>query len=206
MESSIAPQPKRPGKKPTQAMFAKVFHWVNILSLLLMMASGLRIYAANPVFGGRDGLRLPKFLEFLMIGDGLAQGRDWHFAIMWVYSLNLLGYGLFILFTKRWKHRFADGGDLKVIRVSANEKRRNYAWHRLVYTSIVPILLLSIASGLAMYKPVQFAWLAALFRDWQTLRVVHFTTVPIVLIFTFVHSCMALTVGGKRLVKSMFLA
>jgi thiosulfate reductase cytochrome b subunit len=76
----------------------------------------------------------------------------------------------------------------------------------LVYTSIIPILLLSIASGLAMYKPVQFAWLAALFRDWQTLRVVHFITVPIVLIFTFVHSCMALTVGGKRLVKSMFLA
>lgn len=201
MESSTAP--KRPAKKPTQAGIAKIFHWINILSLLMMMISGLQIYNANPVFGGRSGWEFPGFLT---IGNGLAQGRDWHFAIMWVYALNLLGYGLFILFTKRWQHRFAGSSDLKVVRVSANEKRRNYAWHRLVYTAIIPVLLLSITSGLSMYKPVQFAWLAGLFRDWQTLRTVHFITVPIVLAFTFVHSFFALTVGGMRLVKSMFLA
>ncbi|MDZ8258341.1 hypothetical protein [Nostoc sp. ChiQUE01b] len=50
-----------------------------------------------------------------------------------------------------WKHR----GDLKVLQVSQNPKHKNYVWHRLVYTAIIPIPLLAILSGLAMYKPDQ---------------------------------------------------
>ncbi|MDX2240004.1 MAG: cytochrome b/b6 domain-containing protein [Leptolyngbyaceae cyanobacterium bins.302] len=192
---------QRKGKLPSQALLAKAFHWVNIISLILMIGSGLQIYNANPVFGGRGGWHFPKFL---LLGGWLAGGRDWHFTVMWIYSLNLLGYGLFILITRRWQNRFASSSDLKAIRVSQNAKRRNYAWHRFVYTAIVPILLLAIASGLAMYKPAQLHWLAALFGDWQTLRTVHFITVPIVLAFTLVHSLLALRVGSMRLVKSMF--
>jgi len=124
---------------------------------------------------------------------------------MWVYSLNLLGYGIYIFVTRRWQHRFASGGDLKAVQVSQNEKRKNYAWHRLVYTAIIPILLLAIVSGLSMYKPAQLHWLSGLFGNWQNLRVVHFITVPIVLLFTLVHSLLALKAGSFRLVKSMFL-
>ncbi|MFM7573892.1 MAG: hypothetical protein ACKO4S_12275, partial [Snowella sp.] len=48
----IPPQPK-------QAIAAKIFHWVNLIGLTLMLTSGLQIYNANPVFGGRGGLRIP---------------------------------------------------------------------------------------------------------------------------------------------------
>jgi thiosulfate reductase cytochrome b subunit len=194
--------PKRKPKLPSQALWAKIFHWVNIISLILMIVSGLQIYNANPVFGGRAGWDFP---QLVVLGGGLAGGRDWHFAIMWIYALNLLGYGLYILITRRWQHRFASGGDLKAARVSQNEKRKNYAWHRLVYTGIIPILVLAIVSGLAMYKPVQLHWLAGLFGNWQTLRTVHFITVPIVLLFTFLHSLLALKVGKLPLIKSMFI-
>ena len=199
--NAAAPSKRKP-KAPSQAIAAKAFHWLNIITLVLMMTSGLRIYNANPVFGGREGWHFP---GFLLIGNGLAEGRDWHFAIMWLYALNLLGYGLYVFITRRWQHRFASSNDLKAVQVSQNEKRKTYAWHRLVYTAIVPILLLAIASGLAMYKPVQLHWLAALFGNWQTLRTIHFITVPTVLLFTFVHSLLALRVGTLRLVKSMFL-
>lgn len=192
---------KRKAKLPSQAVLAKTFHWVNIIALLLMMASGLQIYNANPVFGGRAGWDFP---ELVLLGGWLAGGRAWHFAIMWVYSLNLLAYGIFIFITQRWQHRFASSGDLKALRASQNEKRKNFAKHRLVYTLIMPVLLLAIASGLAMYKPAQLHWLAAMFGNWQTLRTVHFMTVPIVLAFTLVHSLLALKVGNLRLVKSMF--
>jgi thiosulfate reductase cytochrome b subunit len=188
-------------KLPSQAVFAKIFHWVNIISLLLMTSSGLQIYNANPVFGGREGWHFPKFL---LLGGWLAGGRDWHFAIMWLYSLNLLAYGVYVLATRRYQHRFASSKDLKAVQVSQNEKRKNYGWHRLVYTAIVPVLLLAIASGLAMYKPAQLYWLAALFGNWQTLRTIHFITVPVVLLFTLVHSLLALKVGSLRLIKSMF--
>jgi thiosulfate reductase cytochrome b subunit len=91
-----------------------------------MISSGLQIYNANPVFGGRAGWHFPKFL---LLGGWLAGGRDWHFAIMWVYSLNLFAYGLYVLITRRYQHRFANSGDLKAVRVRQNEERKNYAWH-----------------------------------------------------------------------------
>lgn len=200
MAASVSPRSK--ARLPSQAFLAKTFHWVNIISLILMIGSGLQIYNANPVFGGREGWHFP---QLLLLGGWLAGGRDWHFAMMWIYSLNLLWYGFYVFITRRWQHRFAGSSDVKAVQVSQNVKRKNYAWHRLVYTAIIPILLLAIVSGLSMYKPAQFHWLVELFGGWQTLRVVHFITVPTVILFTLAHSLLALKVGSLRLIKSMFL-
>jgi thiosulfate reductase cytochrome b subunit len=183
-------------KSSGQPIVIKIFHWVNIISLFGMVTSGLQIYNANPVFGGREGLHIPWLIT---LGGWLAGGRNWHFATMWIYGLNLLGYGVYILWTRRWRDRFIHTQDFKSIQNSSNSKRRNYAWHRIVYTSIIPILLLAIASGLSMYQPVQFYWLSSLFGDWQALRTAHFMTVPLVLIFTFIHSSLALGIGEGKI-------
>ncbi len=201
MTSSI-PSKRKDRSTPSQAILAKTFHWINIISLMLMIASGLEIYNANPVFGGREGWHFP---DFLLLGGWLAGGRHWHFAAMWLFSLNLLWYGLYVLVTRRWQRRFASSSDLQALLVSQNLKRQNYAWHRLVYTGIIPVLLLAILSGLTMYKPAQLHWLFGLFGNWQTLRIVHFLTVPTVMLFTIAHSLLALKVGSFRLIKSMFL-
>lgn len=187
--------------KPPQALAAKIFHWVNLVSLFLMLTSGLQIYNANPVFGGREGVHISPLFT---LGGWLAGGRHWHFAAMWFFSLNLLGYGVYILATRRWRHRFVSEKDIKALQLSQNPKRRAYAWHRIAYTAIVPILLLAIFSGLGMYKPAQFHWIVDFFGDWQALRIVHFATVPIVLIFAVIHSLLGLKVGGERLINSMF--
>lgn len=167
-----------------------------------MLTSGLQIYNANPVFGGREGFHFP-FIGLL--GGWLAGGRHWHFAAMWFFSLNLLWYGVYVLLTQRWKHRYVSGNDIKALQHSNNTKRRVYAWHRIAYTSIIPILLLALLSGLGMYKPAQFHWIVDFFGDWYALRVVHFLTVPIVITFAIVHSWLAFKAGGDRLVDSMFL-
>ncbi len=193
---------KKGRSQPSQALLAKTFHWINIVSLFLMLSSGLQIYNANPVFGGRGGWTFPSAFT---LGGWLGGGRSWHFAVMWLYCINLLLYGLYIVLTRRWNRRFVDSQDIKALQSSHNVKRKNYAWHRLVYTAIIPVLVLAIISGLAMYKPAQFAWLSGLFGSWQILRTVHFITVPTVLLFTFLHSILALKVGGLRLVNSMFL-
>jgi thiosulfate reductase cytochrome b subunit len=187
---------------PHQQVVIKLFHGTIVISLFLMMASGLQIYNANPVFGGREGWNFPSLVT---LGEWLAGGRNWHFAMMWVFSFNLLVYGIYIGLTKRWQRRFVSGSDIQVLKTGQNPKRKAYAWHRLLYTGIIPILLLAIVSGLAMYKPVQLAWLANLFGDWQTLRTVHFLTVPIALLYTLIHILMALKVGGTRILRSMFI-
>jgi thiosulfate reductase cytochrome b subunit len=201
MESSVPTQTPRPPLKVTQAIPAKIFHWVNIISLLLMITSGLQIYNANPVFGGRAGWHFP---PILLLGGWLAGGRHWHFAAMWLFSINLLWYGIYIVITRRWKHRFVGSKDLKVLQQSQNQKRRNYAWHRIAYTAIIPILLLAVITGIGMYKPGQFYWIVDCFGSWFALRIVHFISVPLVMIFALVHSLLGLKVGGSRLIDSMF--
>src|SRR4028118_320370 len=147
MESSVPSQTPKPPLKVTQAIPAKVFHWINIISLVLMIGSGLQIYNANPVFGGRAGWHFP---PLFLLGGWLAGGRHWHFAAMWLFALNLVWYGLYIFITRRWKHRFLASNDLKALQQSRNPKRKNYAWHRLTYTAIIPILLLALLTGLGM--------------------------------------------------------
>jgi thiosulfate reductase cytochrome b subunit len=181
---------------------AKLFHWVNIISLLMMLTSGLQIYNANPVFGGREGFHFP---PIGLLGGWLAGGRHWHFIAMWFFSLNLLWYGVYILVTRRWQHRFVGQNDIQALRESQNPKRRIYAWHRVAYTSIVFVLLLAMFTGIGMYKPAQFPWIAEFFGDWFALRVMHFLTVPAVILFAIAHSWLALKAGGDRLVNSMFL-
>lgn len=167
-----------------------------------MLTSGLQIYNANPVFGGRAGWHFP-FIGLL--GGWLAGGRHWHFAAMWFFSLNLLWYGVYVLVSRRWRHRYVSQNDIKALQTSHNPKRRIYAWHRIAYTAIIPILLLGIFTGIGMYKPAQFAWIVDCFGDWFALRVVHFMLVPAFILFAIVHSLLALKAGGDRLVNSMFV-
>jgi thiosulfate reductase cytochrome b subunit len=169
---------------------------------MMMLTSGLQIYNANPVFGGRAGFHFP---PIGLLGGWLAGGRHWHFIAMWFFSLNLLWYGVYILATRRWQHRFVGQNDIKALRESQNPKRRIYAWHRVAYTSIILVLLLAVFTGIGMYKPAQFPWIAEFFGDWFALRVMHFLTVPAVILFAIAHSWLALKAGGDRLVNSMFL-
>ena len=81
--------PETPRKSPTQAIVAKIFHYCNFISLFIMITSGLQIYNANPVFGGRGGLYI---FPLFTLGGWLAGGRHWHFAAMWLFSLNLFCY------------------------------------------------------------------------------------------------------------------
>ncbi len=186
---------------PRQAFLAKSFHWINLISLFLMLTSGLQIYNANPVFGGRAGWQIPPIFT---LGGWLAGGRHWHFAAMWLFSLNLLWYGLYVLISRRWRHRFVGTNDLKALQRSRNPQRRIYAWHRIAYTVIVPVLLLAILTGIGMYKPAQFPWIVDMFGSWQALRIVHFSSVPIVVMFAIAHSWLGLKAGGSRLLESMF--
>ncbi len=192
---------RSPTPKFSQTLAVKIFHWVSLVSLFLMITSGLQIYNANPVFGGRTGFHIPAIFG---LGGWLAGGRHWHFAMMWIFVLNLAWYGLYVLLTRRWQHRYISTKDVKVLVVSQNNKRKNYAWHRLVYTLLIPILFLSIYSGLGMYKPAQFYWIVDSFGGWEALRITHFMAVPITIILAAIHSQLGRKVGGDRLLDSMF--
>jgi thiosulfate reductase cytochrome b subunit len=53
---------------------------------------------------------------------------------------------------------------------------------------------LVFASGLAIWKPVQFSWLTALFYDFQGARLAHFIGMALIVLFMLVHISLALLV------------
>ncbi|MEB3263504.1 MAG: cytochrome b/b6 domain-containing protein [Synechococcus sp.] len=191
---------------PLAPLWTRAFHALNLLVLLLMGASGLEIYNANPVFGGREGAVVPPLFT---LGGWLAGSRDWHFGFMGLYAANL---GLWIALLLRRRHRrLAQTGDLATLRVSGNPARRRLSGHRITYTLMLIVLAFSLITGLAMYKPAQFWWLSGLFSfgemfgvtAWQTLRVAHLATIPAMLLLLLAHVVLSWRIGGWWLLRSM---
>jgi thiosulfate reductase cytochrome b subunit len=75
------------------------------------------------------------------------------------------------------------------------------AVQRLSYVGIILAALLVFLSGLAIWKPVQFQGLTALFVDFQGARLVHFLAMAAIVLFMLVHVTLAVLV--PRTIRSM---
>ena len=74
----------------------RLCHWVNAISLFVMVGSGLQIFRAFPSFGAKipqkDLLHWPKSFA---IGGWLGGALQWHLTFMWIYiatGVIYLGY------------------------------------------------------------------------------------------------------------------
>src|ERR1700680_1587763 len=77
----------------------RLCHWLNAISLFVLVGSGLQIFRAFPSFGAKipqkDLLHWPKSLA---IGGWLGGALQWHQTFMWLYiatGLFYLGYQIF---------------------------------------------------------------------------------------------------------------
>ena len=179
-------------------LWTRWFHAFDALVLLVMAGSGLQIYNANPVFGGRGGATFPPLLT---LGGWLEGGRFWHFGFMALFALNL-GIWIGLLLQRRRRH-LAKIADLVSWRGSQNLAKRRYSAHRLIYTLMLIVLGFSLITGLAMYKPVQLWWLSGLFGSWQILRVFHFATIPAMVALVINHGVLSWRIGGLSLMRKM---
>src|SRR5262245_47589757 len=67
-------------------VWVRITHWINALAMLMMIASGWRIYNASPLFPF-------EFPEAVTTGgNGLADALRWHFAAMWLLVVNGIVY------------------------------------------------------------------------------------------------------------------
>lgn len=65
--------------------YVRICHWINAFSILLMVASGWKIYNASPIYHF-------VFPKSVTIGGWLGGALLWHFAAMWVLVANGLLY------------------------------------------------------------------------------------------------------------------
>jgi thiosulfate reductase cytochrome b subunit len=191
-------------------------HWLNAVLLLGMIASGLQIYGAYAHFGPRGApYALPNpwdgegFPQWARLGGWLAAGLNWHFALAWPFVLTGVVYVGFLVLTGEWRSllfRFRDLGPAWQmqryylgLRKDHPAQGKHNALQKLAYTSIVLVGVLATASGFAIYKPVQLAWLTALFGGYELARYWHFVSVWVFVAFTLVHVALVLLVDPASL-------
>jgi len=179
------------------------FHWVNFPVLLLMLWSGLLIYWANAVYRlGLGGSTLfqffpEAFFEALGIPYRLAEGMSLHFFFMWFFAINGLLYVVYTLLSGEWRylvpnrHSFREAiqvalHDLGVSHVEPAPRKYNGA-QQIAYTTVILMGSGSLLTGIAIYKPVQFAWLTQLLGGYEWARWEHFWLAVGYVLFLVVH-------------------
>jgi thiosulfate reductase cytochrome b subunit len=175
----------------------RIMHWLNAVAMFIMIGSGWKIYNDEVIFGWLH------FPEALTIGHWAQHGLQWHFLGMWIVAINgacYLTYGLAtgrfrrMLLPIYWHELIATIYDAMRLRLSHDDPTKYNTVQKLLYVGILSIGVLTVLSGLALWKPIQFSELLALFGDFQTARLIHFLCVTAIVLFVVVHVSLALLV------------
>src|ERR1700728_2022458 len=175
----------------------RIMHWINAVAIFIMIGSGWKIYNDDVIFG---------FLHFpdaVVIGKWAQHGLQWHFFGMWIFVLNGLAYLCYGIVSGRFRQKlfpvwprdvFATVADALRLHLRHDDLTHYNAVQKVLYLGIMLVGLLIVISGLALWKPVQFSELAALFGSFQTIRLVHFLCMSAIVLFLLVHIALALLV------------
>jgi len=194
----------------------RLTHWVNTLVLVGMIGSGLQIYGAYPRFwlhgtllavpNPFDNHPLPHLVR---LGGWLAGGLNWHFFLMWPLLLNGLLYLLYLLVSGEGKILAFRPRDIPRavqmqlyylrLRKDHPPQGKHNALQKAAYSFIVVLAVLSILSGIAIWKPVQLAFLTALFGGYEWARYWHFVAVWLFTGFIVVHVALVFLVDPASL-------
>jgi len=190
------------------------FHWINFPVLTVMIWSGWLIYWANDVYRvGLGRFTLFKFFpqwfyDRLHLGSRLAEGMAWHFLFMWLFGVNGLLYVLYTALSGEWRylvpnrHSFREAiqvllYDLHLTKHRPPRRKFNGA-QQIAYTSIILMGAGSLLTGLAIYKPTQFAWLATLLGGYMAARFEHFWLMIGYILFFVVHIAQVIRTGWNN--------
>ena len=177
-------------------LYVRVTHWINAVAILIMVGSGWQIYNASPLFGFT-------FPASITLGGWLAGALLWHFAAMWLLIANGLVYVILALVTGHFRRKLLPIRPGEIVRdfkatVSGRLSRDDLAAYNAVQKALYAGVLLAgvviVASGFALWKPVQLQELAALFGGYEGARLVHFFAMAAIVAFLVIHVVMALLV------------
>jgi len=193
----------------------RLTHWINVIALPIMIASGLRIFNAYPGFARRgetfccypwEGKAIPDALTF---GGWLAGARNWHFAMMWVLVVNGIVYLAFIYLHGEWRDLVPRRGDprdaIEMVRFYFFRRRehphqgKHNALQKLAYFSMPIITALAVLTGIAIWKPVQLSGLTMLFGGYVWARYFHFLAMVLLVALVLGHVFMVLSVDPYSL-------
>lgn len=210
----------------------RLWHWINALTVFVMLMSGLMIFNAHPhLYWGKFGANFDRpWLSFhgrpipgwatIPSTYNLAAARRWHLAFAWILVVGLILFLLVSLFNRHVQRDLAPNGE---------EVKPAHIWHdigeharlrfptgdaafrynilqKLSYVAVIFLLIpLMILTGLAMSPAMDasWPWLLDIFAGRQSARSIHFICAMAILAFILVHLVMVLLAGPINEIGSM---
>lgn len=205
----------------------RLTHWINALTIFIMVGSGLNIFNAHPrLYWGKAGadfdkpfLALHAWPDWLTIPGymDLADARHWHFFFAWVLLIN---GALYVAWSLARRHIQRDlwptAADLRAIPRSISDHiklkhptgeaaKRYNVLQRLAYLGLLMLLIGMVVTGLTMSPGVDaFApWLVTVLGGRQSARTLHFLFASAIVLFIAVHLIEVVLAGPFNEVRSM---
>lgn len=207
----------------------RIWHWVNALSIFVLLMSGLMISNAHPMlYWGQYGanldtpwLVLPRFPGYLTIPSGysLALARHWHLFAAWFFAFGFLIYCVMIVWNRHFRndlafrkgelapsHLIADVIEHAQLKFPTGEAALRYnVLQKIAYNGTLFVLIpLLIITGLGL-SPGFNAILPIpdLFGGRQTVRSIHFIAMMGIALFIVVHLALVILAGPYNEIRSM---
>jgi thiosulfate reductase cytochrome b subunit len=163
-------------------------HWIGVYAMACMILSGLVIYNASPI--------LPfTFPRWAGLGGWLGGALAWHLSAMWLLFADGAAYLIYGFCSGHFRRdlRPQGFGALKrdvgaAVRFRLGHRIGHYnAVQRLLYVGLILVVIVAVTTGLSLWKPVQFGWLAGFYGGYPVARVIHFTTMSLIVAFVALH-------------------
>jgi Ni/Fe-hydrogenase b-type cytochrome subunit len=228
----VAPPPPPPRIAYRHRLPTRIWHWINALTVFVMLMSGLMIFNAHPhLYWGQYGANFDhSWLSFrgrpfpgwatIPSTYNLAAARRWHLAFAW---LLVVGLAMFLLVSLWNRHVQRD------LAPTRDEVKPKHIWHdireharlrfptgdaalrynilqKISYAAVIFLLLpLMFLTGLAMSPAMDAAWpwLLDIFGGRQSARSIHFICATAILAFILVHLAMVALAGPINEIGSM---
>jgi thiosulfate reductase cytochrome b subunit len=179
-----------------------------------MAGSGLQIFRAFQSFGAKIPEKaLINWPKSLAIGGWLGGALQWHLTFMWIYLGTGLVYLGYRMFSGHYKQVFCAPRDVSGVwpmvhyyfffRPKPPARETYNPLQKNAYTAVLILGVLSVATGFAIWKPIQFSWLAWMIGGFHYARLWHFVIMWAMLLFVFGHLIMVVLHGWNNFVSML---
>ena len=208
----------------------RVWHWINLLAIIVLFMSGLNISNAHPyLYWGEWGfapeqawLEVPRFPGWMTIPGfySLAKARDWHLLMAFPFAFGLLGMWIAMLWNGhfgrdlmtgkrewRWQAIRRDIGQHLRLDFTHSDGKYNFL-QKLAYGLVLGVLLPGmVLTGMAISPGMDaaFPWLLDIFDGRQSARSIHFLFAWGLFGFFVIHVALVLLTGPIGHLRSMTL-
>jgi Ni/Fe-hydrogenase b-type cytochrome subunit len=237
-EQAVTIEPEAPAPSPPPRIAyrhrlpTRLWHWLNALTVFVMLMSGLMIFNAHPhLYWGQYGANFDHpWLTFsgrpipgwatIPSTYNLAAARRWHLAFAWLLVVPLVLFLATSLINRHAQrdlkptrdelkpaHIWSDVREHARLRFPTGDAALRYnILQKFSYAAVIFVLLpVMVLTGLAMspWMSAAWPWLLDIFGGRQSARSIHFIAAMAILAFIVVHLVMVALAGPINEVRSM---